>query len=742
MADVTPVVRGTFSDTGSNEAATLLTGADTAVGDVLVAFHANDWSTGSEMGAPVGTAGTWTEMWTPTLSDLGTNLPHLKAWWRRVTVAGQQRVTANPGTDTDVALVVVVLNGTTVSATAPIDAATGYKSSAAATAHTTPAVTMVGDRDRLLTVVVSGLNSSTATPIDYAPVSPMTELREIDSAAWVTMAVGTLAFTGAGSTGIRTFTSSVSRYWASGAIAIRGGIAANPKTIDLVPMRVTATTQAGVDYVKTGQTRDLAAVRLRHLVQRPGVIERAVDLHPVDAQHRWQRPVIDRGVPMTGGPLQVRFTFPEVTITNLTVTPLRLRVGVIQQPDNVEIVSVTPLTDRTQRPTSQAYVRPRKDLRFLVQEVLSRRWVSWDFGLREPEVTWNINASNEIVGKVDASELRRLGIDEWSHYLHVEQHGEIRNSGLILPWTPGGSEITITAAGVTRYPQGLPYQGNFTLGNPVGVAIDPLDVVRHCWSHIQSYPNGRLGVMLSSTTSPVRIGEPEKTTEFTANAGTSTEEDVSFTSGPYLLKWYEDTDIGKEIDDLAKETPFDYREAPRWNTARNDVEQWIELGYPRLGRGQPDIAFAQGQNLIEALAPVEDDDRYADTVIVLGKGEGTARVRGLATSVVPKRVRRAAIVEVKNADTTSRANALATDDLAKRHGLLEVDHVSLLGTHRLAPFGSFAAGDDVPVRMTVEGIGPVVIRHRVTGYTWKPEVSEIIAKTKRSDSFSYSGTEV
>lgn len=735
-----PTVRGTFSASGSNENATLLTGADTAVGDVLVAFHAIDWETASIMAAPTGTAGTWSELYPSANSDLGTNFPHLKAWGRRVTAAGAQRVTVVGTQSSDAVLVVVVLDGSTVAdGTAWLDSATGGKQAGNTTTHTAPSTTLVGDRDRLLVAVASGMNSSTAAGINYTAISPVTKLREIDSAAWITLAVGTVGFSGTGSSGARGFTSSVSRYYVSAAIAIRGGIAPTPVLVDLVPVKPKVTTQA-IDMISSGLTRDVTPFRQVVRLQRL-TVEHEPEVAPVASQHRWQTPVVEHGMDLDGAPMRIGFSFPKIEVTNLTLTPIRLRVGAL--PASIEIVSITPLTDRTKRPTSQTYVRPRKNLRFLVQEVLSRRWVSWEFGLREPEIAWNVNTANEITGKVDARELADLGIDEWSHYLHVEQNGEIRCSGIILPWTPGGPEITITAAGVTRYPQGLNYQGNFTLGSPAGQNIDPLDVVRHCWAHLQTYPDGKLGVLVADTKSPVRIGEPERESNFVANAGTAQEEEVAFTSGPYLLKWWEETDIGKEIDDLAKETPFDFREAPRWNAARNDVEQWIELGYPRLGRdlGASGRAFAQGENLIEALAPVEDDERYASEVVVLGKGEGTARVRGTVTTRVGKRIRRSALVEVKNADTTTRAQSLAAADLATRHGQLEVDEVHLLATHPLAPFGSFAAGDDIPVRMTVDGYGKVVIRHRITGFTWRPEVSDMTAKTKRSDSFSYAGSE-
>src|SRR5699024_11949333 len=48
-----------------------------------------------------------------------------------------------------------------------------------------------------------------------------------------------------------------------------------------------------------------------------------------------------------------------------------------------------------------------------------------------------------------------------------------------------------------------------------GVQVDPLSLVRRIWSHLQSQPDGDLGLKVDSTTSPVRIGTKSEDVEFT-----------------------------------------------------------------------------------------------------------------------------------------------------------------------------------------------------------------------------------
>lgn len=375
--------------------------------------------------------------------------------------------------------------------------------------------------------------------------------------------------------------------------------------------------------------------------------------------------------------------------------------------------------------------------RYLAQRVLDRAWLSWDLRLENVEVKYALNGPAQISADLGAEELLAAGLEPWGSFIHVEEDGLIRASGVLMPFAYEGETVSITAAGVTRYPKGIPYQGDFNLGTPVGVAIDPLDIVRHIWAHVQGHPDGNVGAIIPNLTTPVRVGSPERDVSFETDEG----EQVEFTAGPYnALQWWESTDCGSEIDNLAEDTPFDYREAPRWNDSYTDVEQHVEFGYPRLGNLRTDLSFAEGENLLQALVPVEADDVYASEVIVLGKGEGVTTVRGRSGERVGNRLRRVLVVEDGTVATTDRANQRAEAERLRRQGLLSFESVTIDARHPNARLGSFAPGDDIPVRCFVPGVGRTLIHHRVLSYTWRPGVDEVEVEVDRSDTFQYGGT--
>lgn len=75
---------------------TVVTGAGTQVGDLLLLVHQTDFFGVSQMLTP--SPGTWTG---PVIigRDDGTNNPHIKVWWRPVTSAGAQTVESNCTSD-------------------------------------------------------------------------------------------------------------------------------------------------------------------------------------------------------------------------------------------------------------------------------------------------------------------------------------------------------------------------------------------------------------------------------------------------------------------------------------------------------------------------------------------------------------------------------------------------------------------------------------------------------------------
>jgi hypothetical protein len=317
-----------------------------------------------------------------------------------------------------------------------------------------------------------------------------------------------------------------------------------------------------------------------------------------------------------------------------------------------------------------------------------------------------------------------------------------------MPISAQEEVLQFEALGVSTYPYGIPYLG----AEYAGIQVDPLAIVRVMWAHAQSFPESALGILVDSTSSPVRVGEPEKQAvdengnlkfeDITNNAGTVTgQKPVMEEAKPYTLLWWDLVDMGSEIDTLAKATPFDYYEKPSWNADKTDVVQRIKLAYPRKGGKRLDLRFAQDENIIDVVAVKEGADTYASAVIIVGTGEGRDAVRGYAGERYQKRLRRVAASNQKNIKTTAAANALAINELLSRRGkMLEFSEITVDANHPNAKIGEYETGDDIYVQVNLPWVGDLGIWHRITAYTYKPERDLVTINLARSDSFQYGST--
>lgn len=380
-------------------------------------------------------------------------------------------------------------------------------------------------------------------------------------------------------------------------------------------------------------------------------------------------------------------------------------------------------------------------MRVIVQEILSGDFVDWDLPVEDLSITFALSGPTQIRGKIgpEIPLPRRAVLEPWAQWLHIEESGTIRASGILQPATLDDHEfISIDAIGPSGYPHGIPYLGEFSLGSPIGVGIDPLDVVRDIWDHIQSYPEGNLGVVVDSTTSPIRIGTPKEEVSFETGAG----EQVDFIAGPYTIDWWENTLCGTEINNLAKETPFDFRDRCEWNDTLTNVEHRIELGYPRVGGKRTDLRFAQDENILEIIPLHEPDAQYASQVVVSGSGEGRDSIRGYAGQRIGSRVRRVAVLNDKSISSITRANAVANDELRRRQGLTAVDTIVINSFHQNAEIGSFWPGDDIFIQGEVAWYDePLGLWHRVISIDWTPDKDTASVKVARSDTFVYGSSE-
>ena len=262
----------------------------------------------------------------------------------------------------------------------------------------------------------------------------------------------------------------------------------------------------------------------------------------------------------------------------------------------------------------------------------------------------------------------------WSTVLYAEKDGVIRQGGILTEPTDDGPTLGLDFIGHSGYPNGQPYTGD-----DQWVQVDPLSLVRHIWWHLQQKKGANLGVVVDETTSPVRVGKAVPEGETAARA-----------DGPYILGWWETHDLGKTVDDLATETPFDYLLSHAWDG--DTVAHRLQLGYPTIGRRRDDLRFVVGENIFVQPTITYDGEDYADEVLMLGAGEGRKMIRALSPQRPNTgRLRRTAVMEDKTLTSQDAADRAALDELSYRLGSADIQSVTL-GPE--APTG-YTVGDEI-----------------------------------------------
>ena len=298
-------------------------------------------------------------------------------------------------------------------------------------------------------------------------------------------------------------------------------------------------------------------------------------------------------------------------------------------------------------------------------------------------------------------------IEPWSTAIYAETDGQIRCGAIVTDAPVTGPSVALTCVGFPGYAVDIPYTGEYSR-----VHIDPLDVVRDIWTHIQSARNGNIGLQVDSLKSGQIVGSASENVSFTTSNG----ENVQFVAGPYTLMWYATTNLGGEIDALAKSVPFEYREAHVWNG--NAIDHRLRLGYPAIGRRRQDLRFVVGEN-VQVIPKVDFGTNYASEALVLGAGTGRKMIRG--TNARPdSRLRRVSVVTDSSLTSTTKANTLAGQEVLRCLGLADMTEVTIID-HPHAPLGSFDVGDEILVQTGSGWADDLALWCRVTAMTISPE---------------------
>jgi hypothetical protein len=344
--------------------------------------------------------------------------------------------------------------------------------------------------------------------------------------------------------------------------------------------------------------------------------------------------------------------------------------------------------------------------RFIAQRATTRAFVSWNVPLdgapeRGLSATGTLQATitPELMGLV--AEDGRPVLEPWGTFLYMEEDGHIRWGGVVIDIRVEDATLTLEASGFTTYPHGIPFVGDYE-----AVEVDPADVVRAIWAHIQSFPDGDLGVVVEGTTS-VRVGHAPEDVEFTDGAGN----EVAFEAGPYRLHWTDTVDCGREIDDLATEAPFDWVEEHEWNEDRTDVIHRVRIA-DRISATRHDLRFVQGENVMDVVPFSLEGDDFANEVIGLGAGEGEQALRASA-AIRDGRLRRAKVLERKDVRSQSRLDAVTGAALAVASDLTPVAPSIVVRDHPNAPIAAIQLGDVIHVQARAAWLGTTSFTARV-----------------------------
>lgn len=331
-----------------------------------------------------------------------------------------------------------------------------------------------------------------------------------------------------------------------------------------------------------------------------------------------------------------------------------------------------------------------------------------DLPIQEPVMTRVLSGVNSMDFKISPKHYDLMGADgrpliqRWGTTIYAERDGHIRDGYIVSDIEANGDTLDVSAVGFLGYAQDMPYTGEF-----VAYEVDPLDMARFIWAHIQSGTNGNIGLVLDTLTTegkakvgikpvPAFRGRPAITTlpngkgEVVLPAAPAT---PAVEDQPFKLAWYETHDLLKDFTDLAKEGSFDFLEE-HWLINDGEPQHFVKFGYPTLRQRKPLIRFVVGENVFDPPKYDMPSETYASDVMLLGAGEGAKMIKGYAVDHTQGLLRRAKVVKAKNVGRTQTAETWARNYLAWYKGEFTISDLTVKNTP-LAPYGSFDVGDEV-----------------------------------------------
>ena len=324
-------------------------------------------------------------------------------------------------------------------------------------------------------------------------------------------------------------------------------------------------------------------------------------------------------------------------------------------------------------------------------------------------ITHTLSGPGGIEASITPEVSRLVGPDgspiftPWSTAIYAEKDGEIRAGAILVDIESSGEKLDLECTGFTGYLKDMPYTSVYR-----GYNLDPLNIARVIWNHVQGAKSGNLGLIVGAGTSPVRVGvrgRPALQARPVIRAPSTGEVALPAQAAlpaadddPYELAGYQTADLSKEFEELATQTPFDYVERHYWiDRNTTDIQHVLDMGYPSISRKRDDLRFVVGENIYTAPTMTEIGDHYASDVLVLGAGEGSAMAHGIASDYSQGRLRRVYIHTQKGIGKNATAQNTARIEVAYRGGQIEFDEIIVEDTD-FARYGDINVGDMIYVQ--------------------------------------------
>ncbi|MER5642044.1 hypothetical protein ABT095_34545 [Kitasatospora sp. NPDC002227] len=310
--------------------------------------------------------------------------------------------------------------------------------------------------------------------------------------------------------------------------------------------------------------------------------------------------------------------------------------------------------------------------RYIVQHALTGEILSWNLPLGEVEFGPELNGPGRLSGVVEP----RLPLElpgEGQALLYAERDDQLMWGGLIWQARPVGGRYPLEASGYSSYlTRRHDLHGNLGGRGPY-VGADPAKVIRDVWDYCQNVPDGSLDVRVDAASTEVTVGTTEQ---------------------PYATKEWEAPVLAGVVRDMtAVDRGPEWTERTRWVDGR--PQRTVIVGWPRLGSRRTDLSFTSGVNIVAPVPLVLDGDAYAQVVVGLGAGDGSAKIRTV-DAVRDSRLRMEYVLDAPGERSRDRLAARVRTERARRQQAAGPAEITV-ADHPAAPIGSWQIGDDVRV---------------------------------------------